>query len=91
MGRKKKHLIWYTDPSIYNTVWGHTGGWFGCETALFLCKEEKWGIIFFINWATPPNGWSSNGLLLIWLNMRIYMAKFMHVDHLSINHMLGKI
>ena len=59
-GQEKQGLIWYTDPSIYNTVWGHTGGWFGCETALFLCKEEKWGIIFFINWATPPNGWSSN-------------------------------
>ncbi len=40
-------LIWYTDPSTFNNVWGHTGGWFGAATWMFCNPQEKWGILFF--------------------------------------------
>jgi len=48
-------LIWWTYPEIFNTVWGHSGGWYGAATWMFYNLPEKWGIILFINWATPPN------------------------------------
>jgi CubicO group peptidase (beta-lactamase class C family) len=49
---EKQGLIWYTDPSTFDDVWGHTGGWMGATTYMFCNRQEKWGIIFFINWAT---------------------------------------
>jgi CubicO group peptidase (beta-lactamase class C family) len=48
-------LIWYTDPIIYNTIWGHSGGWYGAETYMCFNPQEKWGFTFFINWASPTN------------------------------------
>ena len=44
-------LLWYSDPGLANTPWGHEGGWIGCQTAMYLSREENWGVLFFINWA----------------------------------------
>ena len=49
-------LIWGAAPSlIYNMVWGHDGAFAGTQTGMFICTEENWGIIFFINRGEPPN------------------------------------
>jgi CubicO group peptidase (beta-lactamase class C family) len=54
----KQGLIWYSHPTIFETVWGHSGGTYGANTDLFFNPQEKWGFAFFINWASPPN-WST--------------------------------
>ena len=51
-GGMKQGLIWYTDISTFNNVWGHAGGYFGASTMMFCNLQEKWGVLFFINWAT---------------------------------------
>ena len=51
----RQGLIWCTDPEISNRAWGHGGLWYGAYAMMFCEPLEKWGIIFFINWATPPN------------------------------------
>jgi hypothetical protein len=44
-----------TDPLIYDTVWSHSGGWYGATAWMFSNPNERWGSFLFINWATPPN------------------------------------
>jgi CubicO group peptidase (beta-lactamase class C family) len=65
-------LIWVTDPEVYDTVWSHTGGWTGCETALYLCKEERWAIILFHNYSDPFNNLFTKNLFPVLNKMAIY-------------------
>ena len=63
-------LIWYTDPGLYNNIWGHEGGWVGCQTAMYFSPTEDWGVIFFINWAQPPT--FSPGFYSVFIQMANY-------------------
>jgi CubicO group peptidase (beta-lactamase class C family) len=42
-------LIWYKTQFDGRWLWGHTGGWDGCSTAMFFVPEEDWGVILFHN------------------------------------------
>ena len=49
-------LIWGAAPTlIHDKVWGHDGAFAGTQTGMFICREENWGIIFFVNRGEPPN------------------------------------
>jgi len=42
-------LIWGKDSDVYNNIWGHSGMFIGTETGMYICVDEDWGILFFIN------------------------------------------
>jgi CubicO group peptidase (beta-lactamase class C family) len=43
-------LIWFQAEQLNGRFpWGHTGGWFGCNTGMFLKQDEDWGLICFLN------------------------------------------
>lgn len=48
-------LIWGKDSDVYNNIWGHSGAFVGTQTGMYICVEENWGILFFINLGTNPN------------------------------------
>jgi CubicO group peptidase (beta-lactamase class C family) len=47
-------LIWGKDSDVYNNIWGHSGMFVGTETGMYVCIDEDWGILFFINKGTDP-------------------------------------
>jgi CubicO group peptidase (beta-lactamase class C family) len=47
-------LIWGKDSDVYNNIWGHSGAFVGTQTGMYICVEENWGILFFINRGDDP-------------------------------------
>ncbi len=47
-------LIWYKMQYDGRWLWGHTGAWPGCGTAMFFIPEENWGLTMFMN-TRPEN------------------------------------
>jgi len=47
-------LIWYKMQYDGRWLWGHTGAWPGCGTAMFFIPEENWGFTMFLN-TRPEN------------------------------------
>lgn len=48
-------LIWGKDSDVYSNIWGHSGAFVGTETGMYVCIDEDWGILFFINYGNDPN------------------------------------
>ena len=48
-------LIWGKDSDVYSNIWGHGGTFVGTETGMYICIDEDWGILFFINYGNDPN------------------------------------
>ena len=46
-------LIWRKDSDVYYNIWGHDGAFVGTQTGMYICVDENWGILFFINLGHP--------------------------------------
>jgi hypothetical protein len=65
-------LIWGKDSDVYNNIWGHSGAFEGTQTGMYICVDENWGILFFINLGTSPN--YSPGFFSVLAQMANYAA-----------------